>query len=132
MRIIGTVSVKEIYLKIPVLFHVWHSSVFFFLPHCIYLEFFGVFELFSPVHTKTPKQWKNNGNTMYGIIVFNNLRFRPFTRKRQAGVFFQTPFWGPFLMPGNTVYMLAAGKLNGEKKSVLFQKYPVTCRQGLR
>ena len=48
---------------------------FFFLPHCIYVEFFGVFELFSPVHSKTPKQWKNNGNTIYGIIVFNNLRF---------------------------------------------------------
>ena len=38
------------------LFHVRHSRVI--SPHCIYVEFFGVFELFSPVHTKTPKQWK--------------------------------------------------------------------------
>ena len=80
-------------------------------------------------NTKTmEKQWK------YDVWHhrFQQPPFHPFTRKRQAGVFFQTPLWGPFLMPGNTVYMLAAGKLNGEKKSVPFQKYPVTCGQGLR
>ena len=111
------------------------TVVFFFFFTSLYLRriLWRIRIVFaSPLeNTKTmEKQWKYQA--MYDIIVFNNLRFIRSHENDKLVSFFQTPLWGPFLMPGNTVYILAAGKLNGEKKSVPFQKYPVTCGQGLR
>ena len=123
MRIIGTVSLKEI---------LTNSSVFpcvaqyrFFLPHCIYGEFFGVFESFSPVQTKTPKQLK------YDALHhrFQKPPSRPFTRKRYAGVFKNSTLG--IVFKARKYRLRVDEKLKGEKKSVPFQKYLSTCGQGL-
>ena len=61
---------------------------------------------------------------------FQKPPFRPFTRKRQAGVFKTSTLWAVF--NARKYHLHVRGKLNGQKKSVPFQKYPVTCGQGLR
>ena len=101
------------------------TVAFFFLPPCIYVEFFGVFESFSPVRTKTPKQWK------YDVWHhrFQNPPSRPFTRERQAGIFKNSTLGTVF--DARKDRLRVDGKLNGKKKSVPFQKYLGTCGQGL-
>ena len=54
------------------------TVVFFFFFTSLYLRriLWRIRIVFARTSTrKKPKQRKNNGNTMYGIIVFNNLRF---------------------------------------------------------
>ena len=106
MRIIGTVF-----------FRVWHSSVFV-LPHCIYGEFFGLFESFSPFQMKTPKQLKYDALHYR----FQKPPSRPFKRKRYAGVFKNSTLGTVF--KARKYRLRVDGKLNGEKKSVPFQKIP--------
>ena len=104
------------------------TVAFFLLPHCIYGEFFGLFESFSPVQTKTPKQLK------YDALHhrFQKPPSRPFTRKRYAGVFKNSTL-GTFFK-ARKYRLRVDGKLNGEKKSVPFQKIPgyVWTRRNLR
>ena len=107
------------------LFHVWHSSVFF-LPHSIYVEFFGVFESFSPVHTKSPKQWK------YDVW------HHRFQKTYVSPVHTKTISWRLEKSTLGSVFnplkyrLRVSGKLTGEKRPVPYQKYPVTCGLGLR
>ena len=54
--------------------------------------------------------------------------FRPFTRKRQAGVLKNSTL-GTVFIP-RKYRLRVSGKLNGNKKSLTFQKYPVTCGLG--
>ena len=53
----------------------------------------SVFETFSPVHTKTLKRWKYDSMRfmIYEVIVFENLRFGPYARKRISQRFQKSP-----------------------------------------
>ena len=126
MRIIGTVSLREIYLKIPVLFHVWHSSVFFFfLPHYIYVEFFGVFELFSPVHSKTPKQWKSNGNTRRCMISsFSTTSVSSVHTKTKSWCLFSNPTLGTVFNARKYRLHFSGRKAKRRKEIRPFSKIP--------
>ena len=74
---------------------IFENGEFFQRLKKIYASLRSVFESFSPVLTKTLQRCKYDSVTygacvmleVYDIIVFENLRFRPSTRKWKAGVF---------------------------------------------
>ena len=63
---------------------------------------------------------------MCDIIVFENLRFRPSTRKRKAGVFKKSPLWRAFLKRcvfGDCFHMIRVdGRPNWRKKISVFKQ----------
>ena len=108
------------------LFHVWHSSVFFFTSLYLRRILWRIPIVFA-LHTKSPKQWKYD---VWHHRFQKNLRFT-LSHETDKLASWKTPLWDPFLIPGNTVYVWV-GKLTGEKRPVPYQKYPVTCGLGLR
>ena len=78
--------------------------------------------------SKRPQAW-------FYVIVFENLRFRPSTRKHENSVFESLHpgkrFWkSQFSVAENAVYVWTR-RQNGEK-NFRFHKYPNTCGRGLR
>ena len=68
---------------------------------------------------------------VYDIIVFKNLRFHPFTSKREAGIFknlhYEDRSWKIRIFGA---CLCVNGKLKCRKKS-MFSKYQDMCGQGL-
>ena len=68
---------------------------------------------------------------MCDIIVFENLRFRPSTSKRKAGVFKKSLLWRAFLKRyvfGDRFHLIRVdGRPNWRKKNIGFQTKTDTC-----
>ena len=114
------------------LFHFRHSRVI--SPHCIYVEFFGVFELFSPVHTKTPKQWKYGGMLDWACVLqclaSSYSKFFVFrSHENDKLAFLKNSTLGTVKIL--EIPISVEGNLNWGK-NLSFQKYPGACGQGLK
>ena len=72
----------------------------------------SVLESFSPVHSKTVKQWYDIWRHI--SVVFKNLHFHPSTQKKTSRRFKKTSSWDPFrklafLVSENIVYVRREG-----------------------